>query len=196
MKKVIILCLIIISLFVFCSCTPNLTLEEEYDLLVSDVTPIVHVTVSYIYDTTKLENVIGYSDYVFVGKVTGYNGTINGTPSGEPVTKYSVKVVENIKGNLITDKDIELRKVGGLSEDRKSKLIRQDDLLPRIGDYYVFSVFAINTGEISATSGKANIKIENPQNFHEDAEYKKVIEAYENEVVFDRDRDKSIYEQG
>jgi hypothetical protein len=199
MKKVIILCLIIISLFVFCSCTPNLTLEEEYELLISEKTPIVRISVIYAFDVDKLEILVGFADYVFVGKVTGFKGTINdasaplGLPAGMPDTKYSVEVVENIKGNLVTD--IEILKRGGLSENRKSKEIYPDDIMPQIGEHYIFVVAARNDGELYASGKNSNIKIENPQNFHEDAEYKKVIEAYENEVVFDRDRNKSIYEQ-
>jgi len=196
MKKVIILCLIIISLFVFCSCTPSLTLEEEYELLISDKTPIDPFQVTFVYDITKLEKVIGFSDYVFVGKVTGYLGTINDTPSGIPETLYSVSVLENIKGNLITNKNIELLKDGGLSENRKRKSMLVGDTMPKIGDYYIFLVFASKDGEIKATHGKTVNKIENIRDFYEDDEYKKVLQAYENEEVFDRVRYKSIYEQG
>lgn len=194
-KNILTICLIIIYLFIFCSCTSSLTTEEEYDLLVSNELPIDTIYATFVYENDKLINVIGFSDYVFLGKVKEYKETITDTPSKIPETVYVVKVIENIKGNLTTDNNIEVIKSGGLSEDYKTKVIFEDDLLPEINCNYIFLVCASEDGKTSATGANTTMKIENTDNYTKDSEYLKCIEAYENQVIYDRVRYKSIYEQ-
>lgn len=193
-KKSLIMCIILICLFAFCSCTPNLTLAEEYELLVSDDTPTDPVFSSYTIDVKKLEEVVGSADNVFIAIVKEYKGTIN-VSVGTPATIFVVEVIENIKGNLIKKIDIELTKSGGLTKKRKSKAIYIGDIMPKVNEYYVFSIFVQLDGKILSTGPNSSIKIENYQNLHEDPKYKEFVEAYENEVVFDRERRESIYEQ-
>lgn len=193
-KTILVLCLIIINLFVICSCTKNLTAKEQYELLISNDTPVDTLQVTYCYENDKLENVVGYSDYVFVGIVKNYIGTINDTPSEIPQTIYSVEIIKNIKGNLFGS-DINLIKCGGLAEDYKSKIIYEDDIIPEINQCYIFFVFASNNGEICAGGLNSNIKIENAEKYFEDANYIRTIDAYENQVVYDRTRYKSKYDQ-
>lgn len=183
-KGIICLCFILIVLFAFCSCTPNLTLEEEYNLLFSDKLKVEWISALRMIDINNLNVMVGYSDCVFVGKVKGYLGTINDTSYGRmPQTKYSVEVVEKIKGNLVLNSDVELLKAGGLAKNRRSKILYTDDsVLPEIGNYYAFLVRFYENGEVWAYGANTHIEIENTENLHEDAEYKRVVDAYANEV--------------
>ena len=195
MKKILILCLLVIIIFVFCSCTKSYSKEEEYDLLVSNKLPIDTIYAYFVYDDSKLENIIGFFDYVFIGKIKDYKDTITDTPSGIPNTIYVLEVILNIKGTLLMNEDIELIKGGGLSEDYKRKYIYDDDILPKKDNYYIFLARASAEGDLYANGGSTTIKIENTENYYEDEEYIKCLEAYENENVYDRERYKSKYEQ-
>jgi hypothetical protein len=194
MKKITILALILTSMLLLCSCTVDLTSAEEYDLLVSNELPISIVYPFCVFDINVIENVIGYSDYVFVGKVVGYKQTTIDA-SGMPNTTYFVEVIENIKGSLTAEEEIELIKSGGLDENYKSIVLYESDIMPKINEYYVFSVYGLQSGGIKAEGLNTTIKIENTENYKIDEEYLRFVEAYENEVVYERTRYKSKYEQ-
>ncbi|WMM89232.1 hypothetical protein Q7C09_11455, partial [Heyndrickxia coagulans] len=55
-----------------------------------------------------------------------------------PYTNYKITVLENIKGELETDKPIPVQKAGGISEDGSSIVTFDDDNLPEVGQSYVF----------------------------------------------------------
>lgn len=193
-KKILIACLLIIVLFSLYSCS-NLTIEEEYELLISNKLPVDSVMATFIYDISSLENVVGYADYVFVGKVKEYKQTNTDTLSEIPETIYSVEVVENIKGNLSINNNIDLIKSGGLTKDYKHKVIFNKDILPKVNELYIFSTFALENKEIKAEGENSTIKLENSEDYKNDTKYLNFIEAYQNQIVFDRQRYKSKYEQ-
>jgi len=84
--------------------------------------PITKICASYAINVNNLEELIGDADYVFVGEVLKNDGVeykkpvvveteLGSKEYKSPYTNYSLKVVENIKGNLVSN--IEISKVGG-----------------------------------------------------------------------------------
>jgi hypothetical protein len=192
MKKIGILLSLILVLLT--ACTPKLSKEEEYDLLISNEIAVDTVYATYVFDNYHLENVIGYNDYVFIGKVSEYKETITNTPSGMPKTIYSVRVIENIKGNLIIDNDIEIYKGGGLSEDYKWKVMYEDDFFPEEEKYYIFFAYAIEDNNTYINGRNSNIFLPSGENYTRDDDYISCINAYENQIAFDRERYMSKYD--
>ena len=84
--------------------------------------PIHQMHASFVYDTDNIREAVGICDYVFVAKVVSCDGTEyrnvittedeKGNPKevGSPYTNYTIQVLENIKGELITDKPIPIVK--------------------------------------------------------------------------------------
>ena len=106
-------------------------------------------------DIIELNNLdyveLGKADYVFVGKVIR-NDVLNYDPftpteeqsdeNGDPISTYpyvfcTVQVVENLKGSLVTDTDVELQ----AKMDRNT--LEKDDL-PVVGEDYIFCTYANN----------------------------------------------------
>lgn len=178
-KKLVIIVLILISIFVFSSCTKEYTLEEQYNLLVSNKLPTDAVHATFSYGESNMENVTAHAENVFVGKVKSYTETIVSENASMPHTLYTVEVIKNLKGYIDTSSDIVLRKSGGLSKDFKKKLIFIDDNIPKLDEYYIFSGKKNRDGQYYCEGGYTSIKIENKENYKEDSEYKKVVIALE-----------------
>lgn len=109
--------------------TEKYVVEHDYDKYKE--VPIDYSYASYAYDTSTPEKAIGFADYVFVAKVnnilrTEYKYPTETVIDGKiktvyvPYTIYSITVIENIKGEIIKNKDIEIMQYGGLNEDTKS----------------------------------------------------------------------------
>lgn len=195
-RKIVLLLLILSVLIISFGCTKDLTKGEEYELLTSSKTPINTIRASFSIDTYNLEEVVGSTDYVFVAKVTSYKETIFDTPSEIPETVYLIKVIENIKGELVLNEEIELLKKGGLDKEYKYKHIYIDDILPQVDKYYIFCTYALESGEIRATAQNSNLEIENIENLEEETNYKNILDAYENQKLeYERERFISKYDK-
>ncbi|MFA6866998.1 MAG: hypothetical protein WCR54_05730 [Clostridia bacterium] len=195
-RKIVLLLLILSVLIISFGCTKNLSKEEEYELLASSDVPVNTIKASFSIDTYNLQEVVGNTDYVFVAKVTAYKKTIFDTPSEIPETVYAVQVIENIKGELIVNEEIELIKKGGLDKEYKYKYIFIDDILPQVDNYYIFCTYALKSGEIRASAQNSNLKIENIRNLHEETNYLNILDAYENQnVEYIRERYTSKYDK-
>lgn len=57
---------------------------------------------------------------------------------GSPYTNYTIQVLENIKGELITDKPIPIVKQGGISEKQDAIYLFENDSLPSENSIYIF----------------------------------------------------------
>jgi hypothetical protein len=110
------------------------------EVIGTDEMDVKYYTASFVIDETDLTQVTTYASYVFIAKVISYDKTeyLNGDAE-LPLTFYSVQVLENIKGNLITDENIELKKAGGLIKNSTKFSICQDDILPEQGGTYLFA---------------------------------------------------------
>jgi hypothetical protein len=136
--------------------------------------PIMRISGSYIIDVDNLNELVGDASYVFVAKVIREDGNEyrdhvtkesenGGTETfGRPFTNYSVNIIENIKGNLITEDTIPLRKSGGLYEDGSGYAIFEDDELPVVGETYIFFANADFDGVPLVSGPNSNPKIDIP----------------------------------
>lgn len=133
---------------------------------------ISHVSRSY--DTSKPETAVNVSDYVFVAKVNKVLRTEYRNPveveigieqtiiQKDPYTIYEIEVVENLKGNLKTDKPIEFVQYGGINEDGKSYSMLADSSFLNVGDYYLLMVGVIpDTLEIEISDNNRMICLGN-----------------------------------
>lgn len=182
MKK---LAYILIILLVLTSCTRDKTVEKVNG-------DVVQIEASYQFDINDFEMLVGYADFVFVGKVNKELGTLmkHGSEEvetcepindpGTPYTNYEVIVEENIKGELITDKPIEIQKAGGYDGEGRLVLFN-NDLLPEEGKEYIFVVYVQQNGDLLASG-------ENTTFLLNDDILAKIKEGYRNQKVGDRQR--------
>lgn len=185
--------IIIIAIIILLSVGCTMSLEQEYELLTSGKLKSSYVHADYIMNINDMREVVGYSDYVFVGKITEYKGTDHDTPSGIPLTIYSVKVLDNIKGSLIQDSDVEVNITGGLAKNyRRVVSVNEVKPYPKIDDYYIFIVGSSDTGQLYASTEKSTIKIDTIINYQEDTKYLDILFAYQHEITGDRQGRKSI----
>ncbi|MEK4734454.1 cell surface protein [Paenibacillus sp. FSL L8-0641] len=183
--------------------------------------PTSYLHASFDINVDNSKEVVGFADYVFVGFVEEMTGTdykfpvTKETEDGpkelkSPYTNYSIKVLDNIKGNLKKDVSIPLQKSGGLSEDKSTYFLFEDDSLPQKGKVYVFTATAEQDGSLLVSGPNSNIEVKKDffsknsiQKLSEESianelakteEYKTYQDAYKNEIVKDRKRFTSKYE--
>ena len=173
--------------------------------------PIETMSAEFIYDTKDireligviLDEVVGITDYVFVGVVseemeTEYKNETHYFIEGEerihadPLTKYKIQVLTNIKGELLTDEPIELKKDGGIALDGKSIYLYPGDTLPVVGKTYIFSAFCQKNGTLIASGPNSTVEIDENNQTEAIESFKK---AYEDEIVpMERERFISLYD--
>ncbi len=168
-----------------------------------------YVSAMYVVDMKNPEAVVGISSNVFIGYVEEMTGT--DYISNFPYTRYNVKVIDNIKGELQVDATIQLNKEGGISEDRSCYLLYENDFLPDEEKYYIFNVrersedgsytaSGINTvvllDDIDLQSITNDIILDNSDSSNTEQNdikikldnsgiYQKYVDAYNNQIVYD-----------
>ena len=160
--------------------------------------PISRVEARFIIDVDNQRELVGSADYVFVGEVLKNEGCDSKEDTGtSSCTNYKVQVLENIKGNLITDKSIPIVKDGGLSEDGSCYVLYKKDELPVEKERYIFYAFAQEDGSLFLSGPNSNIKIDasDHSNYKETEIYQEVLDASNHPAFIDRERFVSIYEQ-
>ena len=180
--------------------------------------PIHQIHASFVYYTYNIREAVGICDYVFVAKVVSCDGTEyrnvittedeKGNPKevGSPYTNYTIQVLENIKGELITDKPIPIVKQGGISEKQDAIYLFENDSLPSENSIYIFLAYAQEDGSLLISGPNSNVMCNdsNMYSINSVSEEKSVTEydefitykdANDNEIIpVDRERYKSIYE--
>ena len=142
---------------------------------------------SYAYDNSTPEKAIGGVDYVFVGKVnkiirTEYKFPTQSVIDGEiktvymPYTIYNVTVTDNIKGELITNTNIELSQMGGLKEDEQSYLFLKGMGLLSNENYYIFLAYTQEDGTLLIDNANSIVSLGELNNTEKN-EIKQVIET-------------------
>jgi len=151
---------------VLVACVGSASNEET----VEDI-PIIESEPLYAIDTDNPAALVGDADYVFVGFVESMEGTEYRYPAehygenGEliktstPFTNYNVRVLKNIKGNLMLD-TIPLQKFGGLTEDGKGLDLAGTDTLPQVEEVYIFVAYAQHDGSLLVGGEHSNLPIE------------------------------------
>jgi hypothetical protein len=121
--------------------------------------PVSYASAEYAFDVTDPRAMAGEMDYIFVGQIVDVTGTDYRYASNVPVTNYDVRVLKNIKGELITD-TIKLQKIGGLSIDQTEYILREDDFLPEPGKIYIFNAMSYENGIPQLSSKNSNILLD------------------------------------
>ncbi|MDE5994772.1 MAG: hypothetical protein K2G60_04585 [Oscillospiraceae bacterium] len=141
---------------------------------------------------------IGYHPYVFVGFVEKTHDYMTERfkrkfpeiikESDSPWTECNVKVIKNIKGNLIEGITFPLYKDGGLS-GRIPMYIEMEtgDLIPESGKYYIFIARALIDGTVTVGGLKDAIELESgitDDNLESSPIYQEYVDAAENEIKY------------
>ena len=163
--------------------------------------------VDWAFDVSDINKVVGFHDYVFVGQVkkivgTGYTDVdfSDGLRLfSQPFTQYEIRVLENIKGELLTDRDIPLTKHDGAYCFGKRVSMMEGDSLPDEGECYIFICIADENGELNIGnfSSFCDIYLCNAEDYRDDEEkieiYRQAVENMDESVRYG-ERYKSKYE--
>ena len=165
-KSIIIIAVMLAALFV----AVNLSIDSLEKQLESKIFPLKDpisvinteykrnlVCVDWAYDISDKRKVVGFHDYVFVGEVkkvvgTGYTDVdfSDGLRMfSQPYTQYKIRVIKNLKGELVTDRDIPLTKHDGAYFFGKRVSMMEGDSLPDVGECYIFICITDENGELN-----------------------------------------------
>lgn len=168
-KKIILITVTIVGLLLIIFFAGNFSAKLFKDKLESEIFPLKDpisvinseykrpvVCVDWAFDVNDKNKVAGFADYVFVAEVkrvvgTGYDDVkfYDGFDFDDnPFTLYEIRVLENLKGQLTTKKDIPLTKHDGVHFFGKSVSALEGDNLPDEGECYIFLCNADEDGEL------------------------------------------------
>ncbi len=179
----------------------------------SDVTDLDtnYVSATYAVDMNNPEEVVGLSSNVFIGYVEEMTDTYY--ISDFPYTRYNVRVIKNIKGELPLDTTVRVNKEGGISEDLSHYTLFENDFLLDAGQYYILNVrersedgsytaSGVNTavliddidmqsviGDITSDNSEKNVKDEEINKLENSSIYQVYVDAYKNQIVFDPNKE-------
>ncbi|MCK2001011.1 cell surface protein [[Brevibacterium] frigoritolerans] len=219
-KKVRLLAslLFIISLSLIVSACSNS--KKDVDSEDKKNLKVIQMDGTFAVDVDNRNETVGDADYVFIGRVDEDVDTLYKDPVtietsdgakevSTPYTNYQVTVLQNIKGDLVTDTFIPIQKAGGINEDGSSVFLYEDDTLPEEGKSYVFLAYAQDDGSLLVSGPNSNDYVEGIKqdvtsekmgkgkaSLNEEAtEVVSAYEtAYENEISTDRDRSESEFD--
>lgn len=152
-KKICIALISIILISIILLVFNNIVLTDRSN---SRELPIYYTHSTYLHDTGTPEAAITVADYAFIAKINNIERTeyrhpveieLNADGSRtktiySPYTIYNITVIENIKGNLTTEKNIELEQVGGLDKGSNFYTFPEGTGLLNIGEYYILLAYA------------------------------------------------------
>lgn len=200
MKKILVVAMIL-TMVVLSACSVSNNVNK------SDL-PITNLSGSFSIDVNDLTQIVGDADYVFVAEVNDEVETIyknkvtieteNGNKEvSDPYTKYTITVVDNIKGKLKKNNQFDILKAGGISQDKKSIVLYEDDELFEVGKYYIMSAYAQPDGSLLVSGPNSSLVLNetSKEKVVSSEKYKEYKKALENEVVSDRKRFKSSHEE-
>ncbi|MCK1992179.1 cell surface protein [Peribacillus muralis] len=192
----------------------NISSEDKKNL------KVIQMDGTFAVDVDDPKETVGDADYVFIGRVdedvdTVYKNPVtietrDGTKEvSTPYTNYKVTVLQNIKGDLVTDTSIPIRKAGGINEDGSSVVLYEDDALPEEGKSYVFLAYAQDDESLLVSGPNSNEYVEgikqdvtsekmekgtaslNKEAVEVVSEYEN---AFENEIPTERNRSESEFD--
>ncbi len=155
--------------------------------------PVDYFHATYAYDTSTLRKAIGSSNYVFIGRInkiirTEYANPVeievdteNTETVYDPYTIYSVNVIKNIKGNLITNESIELMQFGGINYDKKSYSFLENSEYLNDDEYYILMPTTIGeNGLLEVSNPNKIIKLGSSIT---DEKINKIVDKYSKEFA-------------
>ena len=147
--------------------------------------PVEKIKGSMVYDMSTKEKSIGAVDNVFVAKINNIVKTVY-DENDIPSTIYEIEVIENIKGNLPSNKTIELTQKGGLNKDQKSYTFYENAYLLEEGQEYIILAFVpFNNGDLVIHNEHTYIKLDNNSISKKNSIniIKQYKEAYKNQII-------------
>lgn len=161
------------------------------------------VSCSYDIDVTDPTEIIGDADYYFVAEVKSIDGydyrdpieveNEDGTVSifYDPYTKYTIEIIQNIKGNLVKNQEVNIEKFGGLSYDGKCYEIPEGDNFLEEGQKYLLAAYVQSDGTLLVSGENSSVKLTGTA-FSKAAQIRKYNWYYKNQKMFDRKRYKIV----
>lgn len=225
--KIFLIGILVFILSIAVGCSSNTTIENNKTdkEIASNVSitsgtesnlknlPISRYEASYAIDLKDINVRMGDADYVFIATVVKENGTeylhippIEDLPSdvppeqfGSPYTFYTIIVNENIKGELITDTEIEIQKAGGIAYDQSQYFLYENDFLPSVGQTYVFYGYGQPEGELVVSGPYSNAafnkdSMSSTNGVQPSGQYQALLDAYDSQIITNRERSMSIYD--
>lgn len=129
-------------------------------------------------DLKNTTQIVDFADNVFVGVVERYVRTNVGD---YPETIYAVRVIENLRGELETDSVVEVTKVGGLNRSNRRYVLFEDDILPSVGQTYIFSArISVDKNEkqqLRCALPNMTVRLSGKENYEFDPAYIEYSEA-------------------
>ncbi|MDR1736119.1 MAG: hypothetical protein LBR85_04515 [Oscillospiraceae bacterium] len=130
--------------------------------------PTHYLSGSFAFDVNDINLLAADVDYVFVGQVVSDDGTdyrrnasidTDGdfSAGSMPYSKYTVRIMENMKGELIQEKDIPISKYGGLLEDKSAFYAFEGDVFPAVDGMYIFYAYGQEDGSL-LLSGPGSVR--------------------------------------
>lgn len=175
--------IVIVLLFIVTITISYLLLSKNNQKL--ENLPVEKIKGSMVYDMSTKEKSIGAVDNVFIAKINNIVKTVY-DENDIPSTIYEIEVIENIKGNLPSNKTIELTQKGGLNKDQKSYTFYENAYLLEEGQEYIILAFVpFNNGDLVIHNEHTYIKLDNNSISKKNSinivnQYK---EAYKNQII-------------
>lgn len=175
--------IVIVLLFIITITISYLLLSKNNQKL--ENLPVEKIKGIMVYDMSTKEKSIGAVDNVFVAKINNIVKTVY-DENDIPSTIYEIEVIENIKGNLPSNKTIELTQKGGLNKDQKSYTFYENAYLLEEGQEYIILAFVpFNNGDLVIHNEDTYIKLDNNSISKKNSiniieQYK---EAYKNQII-------------
>ncbi len=177
--------------------------------------PISPMDGSFVVDMENPDATVGLVDYVFVAQVLSYDGVkypdLTTMPRddgsfeqvGTPYSEYTIEVIDNLKGKLKKNQPLPIVKEGGIALNEKSVYLFEDDQLPQPGAFYIFLGFAqsdssmLGGGSILISGPNSSVPLDanSKSQIVSSREYKDYVKAVKNQILFERERAKSQYEE-
>lgn len=148
------------------------------------------------YNAGDTRAVVGIHPYVFVGYIEETHDYMSERFKREfpetikeidlPMTECKVKIIKNIKGNLIEKSSFSVYKTGGLNKSLTHIKMEQDSIMPQSERYYIFIGYAHEDGTLTVGDHPGIVEIEsgiNAENLESSKLYQEYVDAYENQIL-------------
>jgi hypothetical protein len=206
MKKsvALVIAILLVGTVVLFSSKSNEQTKVYDSFTLSSQIPVSYDDGSFVVNVNNPAEIVGWGDYVFVARVedelrteyTNVREKEDGTITGKPYTVYSITVIDNLKGNLILGEPIEFFKHGGVNYDGESISLLEGDRLLEKGKYYILVAASETDGRIGQGMPNASIEIDanTMEGISSNEVYNNYINYVENEIIYERERFTSAYE--
>lgn len=179
---------------IVCSVTiTSIIFQKKHRKIPTEIQYIHAVSMINFYDPRE---VVGEKDYVFIGIVEETHDYFTEkdkrefpasvTDYNRPITECNVKVIKNIKGTLKEGISFPFYKGGGVSKDYKYIVLYENDFIPEIGKYYIFTGYAHEDGTVTGGGPNGTVALEDgitAENLESSKLYQEYVDAYENQIL-------------